>query len=140
MVSTADRPTEGSIPLTLTCYHVTEVQVAQQPSNRSSVVYAGRKARHKAAGPSPASAAAGAAGPSSKLDVFLSGRKGTGRGAAAAPSKAQLIEQQQQREQQRLLERKLKKQFLSAKVSQCSLVLLGTTSVTGTTLDRFEIT
>lgn len=84
---------------------------------------ADRQASHLLAGPS--NAAAAAAGPSSKLQAFLSGRKGTGRGkAAAAPSKAQLAEQQRQHEQQRLVERKLKKQFLSAKVWFQQLSLL----------------
>eukprot|EP00878_Enallax_costatus_P034305 GHUV01038028.1.p1 GENE.GHUV01038028.1~~GHUV01038028.1.p1 ORF type:complete len:264 (+),score=91.03 GHUV01038028.1:54-845(+) len=76
-----------------------------------------RQASHLSAGPSEA--ASGPGGPSSKLQTFLSGRKGTGRAeGAAAPSKAQLLEQQRQLEQQRLVERKLKKQFLSAKVSK----------------------
>jgi hypothetical protein len=54
-----------------------------------------------------------------KLAAFLSGRKGNaGLTAAAAPrlSKEQLAAQQRKQEQQRLLERKLKKQFMSSKV------------------------
>jgi hypothetical protein len=54
-----------------------------------------------------------------KLQAFLSGRKGNKgiKTAAAQPSQQQIAEQQRQQQQQRLLERKLKKQFMSSKVS-----------------------
>lgn len=59
----------------------------------------------------------------SKLDAFLSKRKGLNSSKAAqAPSQARLLAQQQQQEQQRLLERQLKRQFMSCKAS-CSLLL-----------------
>lgn len=68
--------------------------------------------RRSTATPGPSAAA------ESKLQAFLSGRKGNKgiRPAAAQPSPQQLAEQQRQQQQQRLLERKLKKQFMSSKV------------------------
>ena len=68
--------------------------------------------RRSPAAPGPSAAA------ESKLQAFLSGRKGNKglRPAAAHPSQQQLAEQQRQQQQQRLLERKLKKQFMSSKV------------------------
>lgn len=80
-----------------------------------------RRASHKHAGPS----ATATGTPASRLEAFLSGRKGLGSAAVRKqPSNKELTEQQKQLQQQRLLERKLKKQFMSSKV--CQVQHLGT--------------
>jgi hypothetical protein len=80
-----------------------------------------QRKKHKAAAAAAAAAAVAAVAVppvgDSKLDAFLSKRKGlNSRKVAQAPSQAQIQAQQQQQEQQRLLERQLKKQFMSCKV------------------------
>jgi hypothetical protein len=97
--------------------NVAERRTSHAAASTSAGKAAAAKARkNKAAAAVTASNTAAAPG-NSKLDAFLSKRKGLNSSKAAhTPSQAQLQAQQRQ-EQQRLLERQLKKQFMSSKAS-----------------------
>jgi hypothetical protein len=104
--------------------------VAERHAKKAAASTPAVKAAAKGKKQKAAAAAAAAAAPgNSKLDAFLSKRKGLNSSKAAhTPSQAQLQAQQQQLEQQRLLERQLKKQFMSSKVGcaalRCTLACL----------------